>query len=286
MTWRRMKLSELRQPPKGADTRNHLSEARSRMQAVDRRDWWVWASASLVMLLLVGATFFLLRAGETATADLFFWFERERAVHGLLGMILLFIVYSFYQQTRFKTLRRELSSKIERLLSAEIRAEEFQKLSMLDYLTGLYNRRFVEKHLETDIAHAQRLRQPLTLMAMDLDDFKKINDTFGHGTGDEVLKCFAKRLKMSIRGSDIPARMGGDEFLVLLPECTPAQAELLCSRLRDLKVEHGGSVIAVSVSTGCAGYVPDDSPKESARELLERADQALYANKRAAKAVR
>ena len=279
-------LLELERASQGDATEDHLSEMLSRMQAVDRRDWWVWVTASVVMLLLICAAFFLSRSGLATETDSFFQLDQELAVRGLLGMILLYIAYSFYQQTRIKKLRRELSGKMEKLLSAEIRAEAFQKLSILDSLTGLYNRRFVEKHLVAEIARAKRRGQPMTLMAMDLNDFKEINDNFGHAAGDLVLKHFAEWLRKNIRASDIPVRMGGDEFLVLLPECTPDQAEQLLPRISDLKVEYEGKVISVNFSVGCAGYAPSAFPQEAPQELLERADQALYADKRAQKAER
>jgi two-component system cell cycle response regulator len=156
----------------------------------------------------------------------------------------------------------------------------------MDFLTGLYNRRFVEKHLEVEIIRAKRLGLPLTLMAIDLDDFKAINDNFGHDAGDEVLKHFAERLRRAIRGSDIPIRMGGDEFLVLLPECTSEQAELLLRRLRDLKLQYDGRAIPVSFSVGCASFMSttSSSSQEAPDELLKRADRALYADKRAQRA--
>jgi len=274
--------SEQSSQPQG--TRDHLSETRSRLQAVDRRDWWAWATASAVMLLLTGATIILVRFSDAVVeADVFLRLDREQAVRGLLGMVLLFIVYGFYQQIRIRMLRRELSGKIERLLSAEVRAEDFQKLSMLDFLTGLYNRRFIEKHLEAEIARAQRYGQPLTVIALDLNAFKAINDTHGHAAGDQVLKHFAERLRKAIRGSDIPVRMGGDEFLVLLPECTPEQGEHLLSRLRDLRVEHQGKVISVEFCAGFdIGHISSTS-LGAPQELLERADQALYESKRGQK---
>jgi diguanylate cyclase (GGDEF)-like protein len=263
--------------------RDHLAETRSRMQAVDRRDWWHWGTASAVMLLLIGATIVIVRFGAGAESDVFLQLDREQAVRGLLGIVLLFIIYSYYQQSRVRALRRELSAKIERLLSAEVRAEDYQKLSMLDVLTGLYNRRFVEKHIEAEIARAQRFSQPLTLLAIDLDGFKEVNDTFGHAAGDRVLTHFADRLRKAIRGSDIAVRMGGDEFLVLLPECTPEQADLLLLRLHDLELEYEGKLVSIGFSAGCAAYVPNIFPLDSPHELLKRADEALYAKKRAQK---
>jgi len=120
-------------------------------------------------------------------------------------------------------------------------------------------------------------------MAVDLDDFKTINDSFGHAAGDEVLKYFAERLRKAIRNSDIPIRVGSDEFLVLLPECTSEQAESLLQRLQDLKLEYEGKVITVGFSVGCAGYIPNSTSQDSPHQLLKRADQALYADKRAKK---
>ncbi len=100
-----------------------------------------------------------------------------------------------------------------------MRAKEFLKLAMLDPLTGLHNRRFAQERLVAEMARSGRHGHPLTVLMIDLDGFKQINDRYGHWGGDLVLKEFAQRLCRAIRGSDLAIRLGGDEFVVLLPEC-------------------------------------------------------------------
>src|SRR5438046_8978906 len=100
-----------------------------------------------------------------------------------------------------------------------MQAEEFQEKAIRDTLTGLYNRRLAEERLMVEVTRSKRYGHPLSVLALDLNDFKLINDGYGHAAGDLVLKRFADRLKQAIRVPDLAARIGGDEFLVLLPEC-------------------------------------------------------------------
>jgi diguanylate cyclase (GGDEF)-like protein len=116
-------------------------------------------------------------------------------------------------------------------------------------------------------------------MTLDLNDFKRINDSYGHAAGDQVLQEFALRLNRVIRGSDLAVRLGGDEFLVLLPECTLEQVQTVLGRLGSIEVEWQGQQIPVTFSAGWRQYEMGDRPEK----LLERADQALYARKRASK---
>jgi two-component system cell cycle response regulator len=113
------------------------------------------------------------------------------------------------------------------------------------------------------------------VLLLDLDNFKGINDRLGHAAGDLVLKEFARRLNKAIRGSDIAVRLGGDEFLVILPECPPEKVEVVLSRLKDFEIEIGQDKIQVSSSRGWAQYEVADT----AEELIRRADEALYAHK-------
>src|SRR5207237_4051929 len=95
-----------------------------------------------------------------------------------------------------------------------------RNLAMIDPLTGLYNRRYAEQRLSAEVARSARRGHPLTILSLDLNNFKEINDTYGHPAGDLVLQEFAAHLNKVIRGSDLAVRLGGDEFLVLLPDCT------------------------------------------------------------------
>jgi diguanylate cyclase (GGDEF)-like protein len=161
----------------------------------------------------------------------------------------------------------------------ELLAKEVYNLAILDSVTGSYNRRYAEQRLESEIARAQRYGLPLTAILFDLDDFKKVNDLYGHAAGDSVLKAFAENLTKSTRGSDVAARYGGDEFVALLPDCKPEDVQYILKRLNGLRVDVGAGMLPVSYSAGWANYVPG----ESAEDLLKRADAELYLNKRASK---
>ncbi|HEY4818795.1 MAG TPA: GGDEF domain-containing protein, partial [Candidatus Acidoferrum sp.] len=123
---------------------------------------------------------------------------------------------------------------------------------------------------------------PLTVLTLDLNNFKEINDTYGHPAGDQVLQEFASRLNKVIRGSDLAVRLGGDEFLVVLPECTLEQLKLVLQRLSSFELDWQGQKIPVTFSAGWKDYEMGDRPEE----MLARADEALYANKRATKVLK
>jgi len=148
-------------------------------------------------------------------------------------------------------------------------------------LTGLYNRRFADEALGRLIAEARRGRT-FSLAAFDLDGFKRLNDTLGHAAGDDVLVDFARLLRAGLRGADIPVRMGGDEFLILLPGTGLAQAILVVERLRAAVRERrwGAPAALVTVSCGIAQWAEG----QSAEGLLQSADRSLYIAKRAQRA--
>ena len=150
-----------------------------------------------------------------------------------------------------------------------------------DSLTGLYNRRFAEQRLAAEVARSERKGHPLTILTLDLNNFKEINDTHGHPAGDLVLQEFAARLNNVIRGGDLAVRLGGDEFLVLLPECTSQQLQLVLGRLGSLQVDWHGQEIPITFSAGWKQYEMGERPKE----MLARADELLYTRKRADKRI-
>jgi len=129
------------------------------------------------------------------------------------------------------------------------------------------------------VARSERRGHPLTVLTLDLNNFKEINDTYGHPAGDQVLQEFASRLNKVIRGSDLAVRLGGDEFLVVLPECTLEQLKLVLERLSAFELDWQGQKIPVTFSAGWKDYEMGDRPEE----MLARADEALYASKRATK---
>jgi diguanylate cyclase (GGDEF)-like protein len=257
-----------------------LPELQAKLRNLERRDWWLWSMAVIVMLLLTFAVFTMSFPGLVKVDDPFFQASLDRAVRGLIGLVLIFNGYTIYQQVTVKRLRRDFSKQIEEMRILQARAEEFEQLAMFDALTGLANRRSAEGRLASEAARSERYGHALTVISFDLDKFKQINDTYGHPAGDQVLKEFARRLTCVIRKSDIAARMGGDEFLVLLPECTSDHVQTLLDRLRPMETEYAGTKIPICFSAGWVGY----EKGESTEQFLERADRILYAAKRSGKA--
>jgi len=248
------------------------------LRRLDRRQWWLWSAACTIMLLLtIGVASFvfpaLLRGDPTNSS-----FNIGQAVRGLVGMVLLFNCYTVYQQVVLNRLRQQMSQQIESLANVESLATEVYKLAALDQLTGLYNRRSAEKRLEEEISRAIRHSRPLTLLLMDLDSLKAVNDAHGHSAGDVVLMAFGERLRRAIRGSDQGSRVGGDEFMVVLPECPSGQVQNIINRLSGLIVEYDGAKIPVGFSSGWKDY----QAGETALEFIRRVDEALLADKRGA----
>ena len=261
----------------GAEERTQ--EIRRGLQKLARHDWSLWATAVVVILSLSAAVASLAVWMTAIPNDPYYQFHISQSVRGLLGLVLLFSVYTLYQQVQLRRIRVQLIDQIEVAGQEQKRAEEFRKLSIADPLTGLHNRRFGEERLAVEISRAQRSNRSLTVLMIDLDGLKGINDQYGHGAGDAALKVFAERLTSATRGSDLPARIGGDEFLVLLPECEPGGVNRVLNRLTALEIEIGPDKIPFSYSAGSADY----RAGESLLQLLERADDALYASKQTRK---
>jgi diguanylate cyclase (GGDEF)-like protein len=262
-------------PPRVAQRTDGLEEIRRRMRRLERQDWWLWATAMLIMLLLVFGLFSLSFPGILREENPFFWFQLDIAVRGLFGLVLVFSVFVVYQQVLIKRLRGQLAVQLTEMAALETRAEAFERLAIVDPLTELYNRRFATEHLPIEIARANRQAYPLTALMLDLNGFKNINDRYGHAAGDAALVAFARHLKRCFRSSDLPVRMGGDEFMVLLPECPADQVPKVLTHLRGLSVEHKNDKIEITFAAGWAEY----RRGESGTDLMARADQALYADK-------
>jgi two-component system, cell cycle response regulator len=178
-----------------------------------------------------------------------------------------------HTQVRRKRYQDALRTNFQRSLS----------LALTDSLTGLYNRRYLEAHLGNLMTRVLRGGKPFALLMIDIDHFKRVNDEYGHATGDEVLRELGDRLAHSVRNFDLVARMGGEEFVVVMPDASKsvalAVAERLCQRVarKPFTVAHPVGQIDVTVSIGCAGADGDDEKPEN---LLRRSDEALYRAKR------
>jgi len=157
--------------------------------------------------------------------------------------------------------------------------EEIRWLSITDGLTGLYNRRYFFEQAEKEVERAQRYRRPVAAIMLDVDFFKRVNDTFGHAAGDEVLREVALCCRREVRELDILGRYGGEEFAILLTESDMDQAQQVAERLRtrieSMVIPIKGHDLSLTVSLGLAEL----KVSESVESLLDRADQALYSAK-------
>jgi two-component system cell cycle response regulator len=160
--------------------------------------------------------------------------------------------------------------------------KQIRELAVRDALTGLYNRRELHRFLDYELIKSRRYKHPFSLLLMDIDNFKQINDRYGHRIGDEILQRVAQVLISGVRGCDLPARYGGDEFIIVLPETPADQAWYGAERLRkavealsiQVTDENGYSEkIEITISTGVTEFPGDANSEEM---LIEGADQALY----------
>ena len=175
-------------------------------------------------------------------------------------------------------LLEQLAVKVSICLSNVIAHERLKWMAVRDPLTGLLNRRIMETVLNREFKRAQRYKSPLSLAFIDLDDFKVINDRHGHECGDALLKYVAGQLGDTTRDSDVVARYGGDEFVIILPGTSVQEASKLLQRLqqhfRDRPMRHKEKVIAVSISFGVASMA--DRNATDPGSLLREADTMLY----------
>lgn len=204
----------------------------------------------------------------------------------MLAQTLAGAVAHAVDNARLYSAARRASEKAE-AMSRELEAanRELERLSITDALTGIPNRRRFHEVLDHEWRRAQRSRQPLAVMMIDVDSFKSYNDEYGHQQGDTCLASVAGALQGGLlRASDFVGRYGGDEFVAILPnaddEAARVQAERLCLRVRDLGLAHAYSATAphATVSVGCAAMVPESGTTPEG--LLAAADQALYEAKR------
>jgi diguanylate cyclase (GGDEF)-like protein len=186
-------------------------------------------------------------------------------------------------EARYEELEQRMLLLQRENLDLTVKNRMLSEVSSRDSLTGLYNRWFVLEKLDSELNRALRHGSPMSVLMLDLDHFKQINDRFGHAAGDEVLKGIGKLLRDSCRVYDVPGRYGGEEFCVVLPETrttnTTVVAERIRQRLAASTVAWGETAVAVTVSIGIAGMDSTDGGLLSPAELIDRADRALYAAK-------
>jgi two-component system, cell cycle response regulator len=178
-------------------------------------------------------------------------------------------------RVRSQLRRKRYADKLRDNVQASI------ELAVVDSLTGLNNRRYFETHFSTLVEHASNHGRPLSVMILDIDHFKSVNDTYGHDSGDKVLKVFAERVRRVIRNADFLCRLGGEEFVVIMPDTPLNVAERIAERVRAtiekdrFPIVEEGRTIVVTVSIGIAERGSDSEPDG----IFRRADRALYRSK-------
>jgi len=190
--------------------------------------------------------------------------------------------YSFgaYDYISTPFFREEVLARIRNIGYVCEKMKGFEKLLVRDYLTGLYNRKFFMERLAEELAWAGRYGEPMSFIILDIDHFKKINDTCGHSCGDEVLRQLSKILIMTLRAHDVVARYGGEEFVVLLANTVPEEAITVAEKLRvavqenDFTCGEDTTKLPVTISIGVSSTVGNSDP--TPESLILRADHALY----------
>lgn len=193
-----------------------------------------------------------------------------------LGKLNLSYEYLVIELKQAKETAENLARKLQSA-NNRLRAMAFQ-----DGLTGLFNHRFFQENMDKELSKAIRYQRPFSLIMLDLDYFKKINDRYGHPAGDAVLKAISATINKTVRNSDIVSRYGGEEFAIVLPETPLKGAVILAERLRknveQLVVKAGDASIRMTISLGLTIWEPESTVTEKA-DIIEAADKALYASK-------
>jgi len=188
-------------------------------------------------------------------------------------------------ESRYAELEQRMLALQRENLDLVVKNRALSEVSSRDALTGLYNRWYVIEKIDTELNRALRHGSPMSLLMLDIDHFKRINDTWGHAAGDEVLKSVGKLLRDSCRVYDVPGRYGGEEFCIVLPETRMGNTAAVAERIRQrfettqLPCADGESVV-ITASIGIAGMdEPGSNEILSPAALIDRADRALYSAK-------
>lgn len=246
----------------------------SDLQRVGQREWWLWLS-TLLVTALSGIAYAL-----SSFPPLFlhnghlFEISSDRARWAILSLLLLFDAWLVYRQWLFRRLRTRLAAQTA---AAQSSIGETYDPTSLDPVTGFYTRASVEQRLAKEVARARRHNTPLSLLALHLDDFAQLSERCGGDAGNQILIGLANGLRRATRGCDFCARLGSNDFLLVLPECSLKDAKIVSDRLNTSQMNYAGREIALTFSTGWIDYKPGEVPSD----LFRRASDVLRLYKEA-----
>ncbi|MEM5493926.1 GGDEF domain-containing protein [Hoeflea sp. AS16] len=236
----------------------------------------------LIVLVAIGGLFSW-AAFSAATGGLVVGGVETAARFALMSAVLaaLSVVCGFLLVLPIMSRSLRERGKLQRMTeSLSVRSLSLEHAAVTDGLTGMYNRRYFDEALAEYLEAFGQIKKPIGMVILDLDHFKKVNDTHGHDVGDEVLRQVAECLKIFTRYHDVLARLGGEEFAILSPNITESQLYSLSDRIRqavsELKITNGNVTLKVTVSAGLAVW----DGIETGEELYRRADKQLYEAKR------
>jgi diguanylate cyclase (GGDEF)-like protein len=251
-----------------------LARVGQQLSQLEKRDWELWLIVSLTgVLVATGLAAILFPAAFLKHDNMHFEVTVSRPLAtGLFTLLALLNTYLVTKRLEIRRLR-------EKLLSSTIQQELIRQQSFTDPLTEIYNRRSLEEIAGRFISHAKRLKNPLSLLLIDVDRFKDVNTAFGHLTGDVVLADTAALLKSSVRGSDAVFRYGGDEFVIILADTSRSGAAKVIERIKAYLLDwnRAGTLdgFELSLSIGISEW----SDSVTLDELLDEADRQMYVAK-------
>jgi len=263
------------------DNQSHdtFSAVTQQLAALEKRDWELWIIVCVAgVLVAVGLLALIAPAAFLKQDEVHLQITVSRQL--VIGLFVLLVLLNTYLVTRRLDLRRTR----QKLISSTIQNELVRLQSFTDPLTEVYNRRSLEDMAGRFISHARRLQNSLTFILIDVDRFKQVNTRFGHLTGDFVLAEVATLLRSSVRGSDAVVRYGGDEFLIILADTGALAARRVVERIKKYLLDWNSSEhledFQLTVSIGISEW----SDGRTLDEMLDAADQAMYAEKDSRKA--